>query len=372
MKVAFAFMSMPVGGAEDFAITVSRQPQFAKRTGFHFLCLRELGILGGEYAREGGIVECLPVAPSKRFSFRGLFQLVRWLRAEKIDLLHSQTFHAHTYSVAAARLAGIPVILHQQKTLDEMKWRRAFTLGALMRWADGVIALSPQTVDDIHRRFRVPKSQLFVLPNLVDGAIFHPIDEVRRRELRRELGLPTRRFLIGTVASLNAVKNHPATLAVARGLRDVGLDFEVRIFGEGRERSALESEIAVANLNDRVFLAGNQRPIQPWVQAMDLFVLPSHWEGQSLALLQAVASGLPVIASSIEGNLAVLGSNHPGLFPADDREAYLRLVRRAVESADFRGELLLSQSAISLPYAQDVAEKLDGIYTQILKQRMPK
>ena len=369
MKVAFAFMSMPVGGAEDFAITVSRQARFVGNTEFAFLCLREPGVLGEAFSREGGSLHCLPVAKSKRFSLSGLGRLARWLREEKIDLLHSQTYHAHTYAVAAARMAGIPVILHQQKTLEKMKWRRALTLGALMQWADGVIALSERTVNDIHQKFRVPLKRLFVLPNLVEGEDFQPLTHEARQELRRQLGMPAERLIIGTVASLNEVKNHPATISMARGVRDAGLDFEVRIFGEGRERKSLEELIAKERLGDRVILAGNQRPIHPWVQALDVFVLPSHWEGQSLALLQAVACGIPVIASSIEGNLAVLGAGHPGLFAPTDSPAYRALAQRAVESPEFRNELLTSQSQIKLPYATEVADQLAVIYSQTLARR---
>ncbi|HEY5792292.1 MAG TPA: glycosyltransferase, partial [Chthoniobacterales bacterium] len=327
MKVAFAFMSMPVGGAEDFALTISRQPRFAGETEFQFVCLRELGVLGGEFAREGGRVECLPAAKSRRFSLPGVLRFARWLREQGIDLLHSQTYHAHTYAVPAAWLAGIPVVLHQQKTLEKMKWRRALAFGMLARRADGMIALSKRTAEEIHRGFGIPHERLFVLPNLVDETLFTPVDAAERRQLRVGLGLPPDRFLIGTVASLNAVKNHPATLAVAKGLRDSGLEAAVWIFGEGKERSALEAAIAAEALGEHITLAGNRRPIHPWVQALDLFVLPSHWEGQSLALLQAVACGIPVVASAIEGNLAVLGADHPGLFPAGGTAAYLQVCR---------------------------------------------
>lgn len=369
MKVAFVFMSMPVGGAEDFAITVSRQPRFAGRTSFQFLCLRDAGILGEAFAREGGAIETLGVSRSRRFSLPGVFRLARWFRQQGIDVVHSQTYHAHTYAVPAARMAGIPVVLHQQKTLEKMKWRRGLTFRWLARAADGIIALSSQTAEAFHQTFQIPHDRLHVLPNLVDGQVFAPIEAEKRLALRQRLGLPTDRFLIGTVASLNAVKNHPATLAVAKHLRDAGLPVSFWIFGEGKDRPALEARIAKENLADTVQLAGNHRPIHPWVQALDLFVLPSHWEGQSLALLQAVSCEIPVLASSIEGNLAVLGGEHPGLFAPEDHSRYVKLAQRAIELPEFRERLLASQKTIALPYATEVAVQLDGIYSQVLQRR---
>ncbi len=156
---------------------------------------------------------------------------------------------------------------------------------------------------------------------------------------------------------------------MTRALRSAGLPVETWIFGEGSDRAALQAEIEAAGLDGGVRLAGNRRPIHPYLQCLDLFVLPSHWEGQSLALLQAIACKIPVLASAIEGNLAVLGPAHPGLFAPDDAGGYARLARLAAESAEFRHRLLAAQKTIALPYASEVASRLLRIYSRILSSR---
>jgi len=358
MKVAAVFMSMPVGGAEDLALSLgSALAESGVET--HFVCLRAEGELGKLAAREASErFHCLPVAPGKRFHPVGFLRLTNWLRREKFDLVHSHTYHGHTYAGPAARWAGIPVVLHHHKTLEKMKWLRHVMLGRLMRRADAVVALSRETATDLTHAFRLNPEKVSALPNPVDTQIFTPATTEEKLTLREALGLDPGRFLIGSVASLNPVKNHRASVQALAGVGQADL----LILGEGRERAALGQLARELGVENRLRLAGNQRPIAPWLRSLDLFVLPSTWEGQSLALLQAIASGLPVLASRIEGNVAVLGIGHPGLFDPTDVSAYTELLRRAASDAGFREELVAYQSQLLLPTMQDAAARMLAIY----------
>jgi glycosyltransferase involved in cell wall biosynthesis len=174
-------------------------------------------------------------------------------------------------------------------------------------------------------------------------------------------------FLIGSVSSLNAVKNHPATLRVLGSLRSEGLSFAAYLFGEGQDRALLESMRSDLDLDRCVLMPGNKRPLAPWMKVLDLFVHPSHWEGKSLALLQAIACRIPIVASRIEGNVAVLGDGHPGLFDPNSLEQYHTLVSRSIRDDPFRKELLAAQDGLlkDLPAAPRVAEELGRLYTEI-------
>lgn len=112
--------------------------------------------------------------------------------------------------------------------------------------------------------------------------------------------------ILGLVASLTAPKNHAANLAMWGAARAQRLDAQFLLCGEGRMRGELEGTPARLGNTETFRFLGNQRPVHPWVQAMDSFVLWSTWEGQELAIF---ACGLPVLASRIEGNVAVLGAD---------------------------------------------------------------
>jgi glycosyltransferase involved in cell wall biosynthesis len=354
---------MPVGGAEDFAAVVSRYlpPPFHPV----FLCLRDLGVLGKELRGAGREVHVVPVAPGKRWNAAGTVRLARWLRSQHIRLVHSQSYNSHTYAIPAARLAGAGCLLHQQKTFERLKPHRMLIMRWLVRYAHRVVTLSEKTQRDMMAVFHLPAERTAVIPNVIDPAEFYPTSD--RAGLRSQLGINPDAFIIGTIASLNAVKNHAATLQVLRRLRDDGLSFEAYFLGEGQERAFLESVRRNLKLEGTVHMPGNKRPVAPWLQALDLVVHPSSSEGKPLALLQAIACRIPIIATRIEGNAAVLGEKHPGLFTPSSLEEYRSLLQRGIREDAFRNDLLAFQDSLveELPTAPRIAGELARLYTQI-------
>lgn len=341
---------MPVGGAEDFALGVHRHlsPEVQAR----FVCLRSLDLLGEEARSRGLPVDLVPVFPTRRVSPLGIWRLAKWLRKEGIQLVHSQTHHAHLYGVAAARLAGIPSIVHQQKTLGSAGPRKDWLLGICLRGASAVVALSDQTRDDIAKKHRVPGGRIHVVPNAIDTDVFGPPRD--RSAVRKSLGLPESARIAGTIASLHPVKNHQAIIEALAMIPPA--DRPQFVFaGDGVARSGLES--FAAGLGVHIHFAGRQRPVAPWFQALDLFVLASHWEGQPLAMLQALSCRLPVLASRIEGNTAILGDSHPGLFDPKNPAALARLLRQP--SAIFEAP------GARVPSCRDAAALLKGIYQSL-------
>ena len=341
---------MPVGGAEDFALGVHRHlsPEVQSR----FVCLRSLDLLGEE-ARDSGLpVDLVPVFPTKRISPVGIWRLAGWLRDQGIQLVHSQTHHAHLYGVAAARLAGIPSIVHQQKTLGSAGSRKDWLLGVCLRSASAVVALSEQTRNDIAKKHRVPTGRIHVVPNAIDMDIFLPQRDPST--IRKNLGLPEGVRLAGTIASLHPVKNHRAIIDALALIPAADRPHFVFV-GDGAARSELENFAASAGV--QIHFAGRQRPIAPWFQALDLFVLASHWEGQPLAMLQALSCGLPVLASRIEGNTVILGDSHPGLFDPNDPAALAELMRQPFSSFHAQGAIV--------PSCRDAADSLKKLYQSL-------
>jgi L-malate glycosyltransferase len=363
LRVAYTFISMPVGGAEDFAVTISRYlpPPFDPV----FVCLRELGVMGEELQQAGHEVHLVRVAPSKRWNVAGIVRLARWFCEQRIGLVHSQTYNTHTYAIPAARLAGVGCLLHQQKTFEPLRPHRMLMMRWLTRFSHRVVALSERTRRDMIRAFGLRESRTLVIPNVVDPAEFFRAEN--RSALRRQLKLDPDAFLIGSVASLSSAKNHPATLRVLGRLRDEGFPFSALLLGEGEDRSLLESLRKDLGLDQLVHMPGNKRPLAPWLQALDLLVHASRSEGQSLALLQAMACQIPIVASRIEGNVAILGEEHPGLFEPDSLGEYRVLVARCIREDAFRKELLASQDRLSpeWPTVPRVAKELGQLYAEV-------
>jgi len=171
---------------------------------------------------------------------------------------------------------------------------------------------------------------------------------------------------VGTVARLHPHKNHALTIEAVARLRGEGITVTAVLVGEGAQRAELENLARARGVHNAVIFAGGRRPVAPWIQALDIFVLPSVWEGQPLALLQAVACGVPVLASKIEGNIDVLGADHPGLFGADDAGSLAGLITTAVRDPDFTPGLLALQKRIVVPWSHEAAGQLATIYRSLL------
>jgi len=361
-KIAFVFTSMPVGGAEDFALGVG--PHLAPGYEAHYVCLRELGRLGEEAKASGRNVHCVPVFPSQWITPWRARKFAAWLRKQNISLVHSQTHHAHVFATKAASRLGIPCVVHQQKTLEKLPLRRGAIFRACLRRASHVVALSQRTADDLCRAYGLPADQVSVVANGIEKDVFKPSNE--KLALRRELGLPAEGLLVGTIGRLHGEKNHQVIISAVAEARRQGASVAAVFVGEGSLRNKLEQEVRDSGASEAFVFAGAQRPIVPWLQALDVFVLPSVWEGQPLALLQAIACGIPVLASNIEGNTAVLGNNHPGLFPPKDQVWLTKLLVTASRDPAFLGQVQDFQKRIEVPWADESAQKLAAIYQSLL------
>ena len=356
MKVLHLFISMPVGGAEDLVLSMVRHPMVGFQA--EVVCLKELGVSGEEARNEGLPVHLLPLVRSKRFHPLALLRLARWMKEQRFDVVHSHVYNAHVYAVLAARLAGLPVVMHHHKTFNRERRRRWLTLRLLAKLTAAQITLSEQTREDIIAALKVPRAATHVMTNTVDTRTFYPARN------RASLGLDEQALIAGGIASLSTQKNHSATVRMMTGLKQRLPTAQGIIFGEGMMRPTLEAEIAAAGVGDVLRLAGNKRPIAPWLQSLDALLLPSTWEGQPMVLLQGMACGVPIVASRIEGNIAALGADHPGLFNLEDDADYLDKTQRCLTDPDFRIRLLSYQNDqwARQPRMEDYIQGLLRIY----------
>lgn len=364
MKVAHVFIRMPVGGAEDLVGDMLRTAPAGMD--MSVVCLQELGKVGTALQEQfPGKVVLLPWVPGKRFRLGAVLKLSRWLRDEGIQLVHTHVYNAHVYGMLAARHAGILAVLHHHKTYAEMRWRRKIILRALSHRAAAHITLSEQTRVDLCRVFGLNPDKVRVFVNPVDEDTFHPAAD--RDKLRQSLGLQDETLLVGTVASLTPPKNHLLNVEMVARLQQRGFKGRFLVFGEGGERARINAAVNHRHLNC-FELMGAQRPIAPWMQALDVFTLGSTWEGQPMALLQALACELPIVASSIEGNAAVLGPDHPALFDVADADSYADTVWRVINDPAFRASILQHQKyrRAQLPGLRDYSRDLAGFYRTLL------
>ena len=198
------------------------------------------------------------------------------------------------YGGAAARLAGIRSYSHVEHDAWHLgdRRRRRMTALALRAWRPGRVAVSGVVAKAAAERTGLP---FRVIPNGVDCTVFRP--DIREAA-RRRLGLPAGKRIIGAVGRLEHVKGFDRLVEAARFLPP---DVLVAIWGEGSQRDTLNARIAALGLEGRVLLPGRTDQAADIYPALDLYCLPSRFEGMPLSILEAQACGVPVIASDVGG-----------------------------------------------------------------------
>jgi sugar transferase (PEP-CTERM/EpsH1 system associated) len=266
----------------------------------------------------------------KGFEFL-LFRLARIMRAFKPHIVHSRNWGA-IEAIPAARLAGVPVAVHSDhgyelEMLAGLPLRQRLLRRAAYWMADTVFTVTKDLRDYHEQQAGVSSKRIRVIRNGVDTARFAPRPEIRL-DIRKKFDLPAESFVIGTVGRAVPIKDHATLLKAARVLARRDVDVRVLLAGSGPELAALQDFVkACPELAGRVTFLGACENIPEVLNALDVFVLPSISEGMSNTLLEAMASGLPVVATRVGGSPELVEEGRSGwLFtPANVAELAGRL-----------------------------------------------
>jgi glycosyltransferase involved in cell wall biosynthesis len=268
---------------------------------------------------------------------------------------------------AAVQLAGeidVPVVVKVHGSdillLNEHVGRQRPTAEAVCG-ADGVVAVSR----DLARRLRgmgVSEDRIHLNYGGVDRAAFLPGDKA---EARRNLGLPTNKTILLYIGNLVTVKDIPNLLRACSVLRQRGLNFELRIIGEGPLRRELTTFARQQGLADRVLFQGAmpQAQLGDWYRAADLLVLSSRSEGVPTVLLEASACGTPYVATSVGGIPEILDWGRGRLVSPGNSNELADGIEQALTKTWNPGERILGRSN------EDSARELEHILQQVVDVR---
>jgi glycosyltransferase involved in cell wall biosynthesis len=324
LAVEMVLPSLEIGGMETMVAALA-QALAARGHRVGVTCLQRDGELAEEVQRAGipvALVPCPGTAP--------LIQPHPGLRshfaARTPDVVHT---HDGVWAKAAlaARAAGVPAVLH---TAHGFAFDEPWFGDALRWWAglrtDMVAAVSVPLREHLVNRARIPASRVVTIINGIDTTRFAP--KGRSGILREALGIGPDVPLIGCVARLDPVKNLPllieAMLLLVRHVPDARL----AIVGDGPLRESLRERAEALGLGDRVLLPGTFADTAPVYRDFDVFVLPSVSEGTSISVLEAMASGITVVATAVGGTPQLLDGGTCGtLVPSGDPEAMAGAIR---------------------------------------------
>jgi len=295
VKILQLLATMPVGGAEmivaDLAYGLDPQ-KFQVLTA----CLGTPGPLGEELRSRGKTVISLGLDLKRHSAWRLVWEVRRLLKEIKPDILHTHLYHPNLYGRMAALGLGLPgVVATVHNLYARVKLHRCLANCLLARFTDYILVFSPQVAADVLRFDRAPAARLRVLSPGVPLA--EPDPGETREDIRNSLGI--RGFCLGNVARLEEQKGHEDLLAAVQLLRGEIPELTVLLVGDGTRQAHLRGLTRELGLERVVRFLGTRRDIPRILRALDVFVMPSRWEGIPLTLLEAMGHGLPAVSTRV-------------------------------------------------------------------------
>ncbi|RME08298.1 MAG: glycosyltransferase, partial [Anaerolineae bacterium] len=298
-----------------------------------------------------------------------MFRLARRLRP---DVVHTHLFKSDFFGRPAARLAGVPVVVSTLHSADP--WARnplfGWLYGFTARFADRLIAVS-DTVRAYHLRYTAARpSRVLTIENGVDVARFENV-AAEGRALRRTLGIPPDALVLGTIGRLVPDKGQAYFLQAAARLRNRFPQARFLIVGDGPDDVALRALAERLNLADAVTFTGFRQDIPALLGAMDVLVMPSLREGLPLTLLEALAAGVPVVATDTGGVRALLGEEAGLVVPPADVAALVAACERLLSDEALRERLgARGRSLVQTRYSlRRTADRLAALYLELAEGR---
>lgn len=329
------------------------------------LCLSRLGFLADRL----GVGERAHLAP--RQSRLSLLHPRRL--AEEISRFEPDVVNCHTgvwlKGARAASLAGVGATIyteHGRRSPDPRSVRLQDGLASLD--TDVVVAVTPELRGYLERSVVARGTPIRVIENGTDVGRFGQ-DAGHRASFRQSIGVSEAAFVIGTLGRLVPIKAYDTMVqAFATLVSEHAVDAHLAIGGEGDERASLEQQCASLGVRDRVTFLGWRNDTAELLPGFDVFSLTSLSEGTSIALLEAMASGVCPVVTDVGGNARVLGPDlDNGLVPVQDAGA---IARRWAELADDRtlrtGMAALARRRVETAFSLDsMVDQYEALYRQV-------
>jgi glycosyltransferase involved in cell wall biosynthesis len=296
------------------------------------VCLYSSGSLAHELDELGIAVK---VCGKRRgLDLPALARARRMVRSHATEVLHTHNAVAHYQAVLAT--CGLPMrrVINTRHGMgvNHRARRREWLYRRALARTDTVATVCEAARSDAIRRGIIPSAKACVVPNGIRVEMFETASPSTHGQVARLLNLPEQTRIIGTVGRLNWTKDQLGLIRAFKRVHEQHADTALVLIGDGELRASLQQSAIDEGVSDCVHFLGDRNDVREWLQGLDLFVLSSLSEGYSMALLEASAVALPIIATDVGGNGEIVRNGITGSLvaagnPAALADAMLALLR---------------------------------------------
>jgi glycosyltransferase involved in cell wall biosynthesis len=375
IRVVYCIDNMQIGGTELNALRTAERLD-RRKFAVSVVCIRDTGPLMARYKAAGIPVHAFPMNSLLGLeAMRQAVRLIRLLRSERTEIVHSHDAYTSVFGTICARLAGVRGVIASRRS-----WYSPHLRGRILRanrlayrFADRVLGNSPSVSRLVESEGGVSASRIVTIPNFLDAAAFEPMPPDDRRASLDELGVPAGAFVIGIVARLSPVKDHGTLLRAIASLRERIPELHCVLIGDGPERGAIERLAEALGIDDIVHLAGERTQPPNLHGLFDVSVLCSTSEAFPNSVLEAMAAARPVVATDVGGTPDAIRQGTTGLLvPPSDPSRLAEAILRLYDEPALRTKLgnagcVAARSGYS---TESVMGQVEALYTTLAGRRV--
>lgn len=359
-KILHVITSLGLGGAENLLLSYLKNLDKNKFS-FYVCCLRDkpddLSFEISEYA------QIINLKMKSKFNPLVVFRLLKVIKRIKPEIIHSHLFQARIYTTFAHLLYRRGVLITHKHSIVNPRKHHIFMLLELVAimFNKKVIAISESVKQSLCKYEFIPREKIFVLTNSIDYLKFNEAS-------KNKTYLIDKSIVIGTVGRVEREKGINYLLLAMEIILKQHPYAKLEIIGDGSRFNELKSLAEKIGISNSVIFFGKLVNTIPNYGRMDVFVLPSILEGFGLVLLEAMAAGIPVVATNVHGIKEVVVDGKSGiLVPPKNPEAIAQAVTRIIEDPQLSNHLI--EEGFNRARLFDIQEhllKLENLYNNLL------
>lgn len=274
------------------------------------------GTLQPEFERLG--IKVFVIEKKHKFDISQVFKVCRIIKQEQIDLVQTTLFYADVIGALAAKLTGVDAVISWDTVSHppdshETRLRHKLSYQLCMRFVKRIVAVSEGVKKYLVEDRKIASKKIVIIHYGIDLSLFTSRNGFLDKRKRSELGLPDHKIVIGTVARLEIQKGHRYLIAAAPEIINKFSNVVFVFAGDGTLRQELETQVNELGLQENFRFLGFRKDVKELLFAFDVFVLPSLFEGLPNVILEAMASGRPIVATAVDGTPELIEHNETGL-----------------------------------------------------------
>ncbi len=326
-RVARIVSYLNVGGVEKRLLAVLKR--LKKNFEVEVICIHSRGKLAPKFEEAGIPVTVIPF--KSRLHPISLYQLARYLRKRRIDIVHTHMYRPNVSGTLAARIAGVPVVISNVHNVDHWDTNRQVWMDrVLYPWRDRIIAVSESVRRDYLEKIWVAPERVKVIYNGVD--IPELPSNLDKDIVKRDLGITPYQKVVACIARLVPQKGHKFLLECYSYVEEIHHNVVLLIIGDGPSRGYLESYSESLGLKSVRFL-GESGDIVKLLSITDVVVLPSLKEGFSNVILESMSAAVPLLVTDVGGNEEAITNGGVGfVVPSGDVGIFEKSILFLLES----------------------------------------